>query len=156
MNAIPSEEPAMIRRPLAALALAAAVALPLAAPTEAVAQTRDIRVSGMGVRKCSEWTQWKTEQKGEQRATAIEWAQGFIAGHNIYARINNQPAASVVADSRILLPLLDTYCQQYPDNRLFSGMLEIIANLGGARINLAPKAPTKPNPAPEKKGPQES
>jgi hypothetical protein len=149
----------MARNELPTVALGLTLALALALPPLAhaqQAQSRDVRVAGMGVRKCAEWTQWKAEQKGQERAAAIEWAQGFIAGHNIYARINNQPPSSVVADSRILLPLLDTYCQQYPDNRLFSGMTEIIANLGGVRINMTPKAPAKPAPAPDKKGPQES
>lgn len=150
------------RLPLAALALAAA--LPLLSPDEAAAQapaqpqatTRDIRVGGIGKSRCSDWNGWKESQKGEERATALEWAQGFIAGHNVYARVNNLPPNSVVADNRILVPLLDTYCQQYPNSLLLNGMIEIIANLGGVRINIAPKAPAKPAPAPEKKGPQES
>ncbi|NJD25417.1 MAG: hypothetical protein FIB06_08410 [Betaproteobacteria bacterium] len=152
------------RKPAAMMLVA--IALPFCLPGDAEAQTpaqgqaqsRDIRVSGVGKSRCSEWNAWKEGQKGQERATALEWAQGFIAGHNVYARVNNLPPNSVVADNRILIPLLDTYCQQYPDSLLLNGMIEIIKNLGGVAINVAPKAPARPNPAPapDKKGPQAS
>lgn len=127
-----------------------------------LAEARDVKLSGMGVRKCSEWQQWKEANNGEARATALEWAQGFIAGHNIYARSGNEPASSVVADSKVLVPLLDAYCQKHPDERLFQGVVGITQSLGGAKVNMEPKSPAAPsspmpmNPRPSKKGEQES
>jgi hypothetical protein len=128
----------------------------------AYAQSRDVKLSGMGTRKCSEWQQWKEGSNGEARATALEWAQGFIAAHNIYARSGTEPASSVVADTKVLVPLLDAYCQKNPESRLFLGVIGITQSLGGAKINLTPKTPASPSapmpstPAPLKKGERES
>ena len=99
----------------------------------------------MGVRICSEWMQWKETQNGEARALAVEWAQGFIAGHNVYGA-NSPGANSVVADSKVLLPLMDSYCQRNPETRLLSVVVEITRNLGGRRINITPKGPVLQNP----------
>ena len=117
---------------------------------------KEVRISGMGVRKCAEWQQWKEAQNGEARAMALEWAQGFITGHNVYARSGNQQASSVVADDKVLIPLLDIYCQKYPENRILAGVIEITQSLGGAKVNLAPKAQPRQNPQPDKKGEHES
>lgn len=114
---------------------------------------KDIRISGAGTRSCAEWQSWKEQQRGEPRALALEWAQGFISGHNVYARIGNEPANSVVADSRTLATLLDNFCQKYPQGRLLNGVIEITKSLGGAGVNLAPKAPGG-QPAPGKPKPE--
>lgn len=128
----------------------------------AIAAARDVKLSGMGIRKCSEWQQWKEAGNGEARATALEWAHGFIAGHNVYARSGAQPASSVVADSKVLIPLIDTYCQKNPESRLFLGVISIVQSLGGARVNVTPQPPASPTapmpltPRPGKKGEQPS
>lgn len=124
----------------------------------ACAQTtsRDIKVAGMGTRKCSEWVEWKDGKNGEARALALEWAEGFISGHNVYARRGNEPMSSVVADTKVLIPLLDSYCQKNTDNRILNGVIEITQSLGGARINLTPRPTTPQVPAPRKKNEQES
>lgn len=135
--------------------LVAAALLLLGAGADALA--RDIRLSGMGVRQCGEWTQWKTDNKGEARALTLEWAQGFIAGHNVYARIaNNQPANSVVADVKVLSPLIDAYCQRNPQGRVLAAVIEITQSLGGAKVNLAPKAPPGKDPQPDPSRERES
>ncbi|NJD35054.1 MAG: hypothetical protein FIA96_09525 [Betaproteobacteria bacterium] len=123
----------------------------LGAPFDNVqAQSRDVKLSGMGVRKCSEWQQWKTAGNTESRAMALEWAQGFIAGHNVYGRTGT--ASPVVVSVSVLIPLLDSYCQKNPEERIVSGVIEITRNLGGAKVDLAPKAAPAPNPRPENKG----
>ena len=139
-------------RPFAAALLILASAL--AAPG-AGAQQRDVRVSGLGIRKCAEWQQWKQQNNGEVRAMALEWATGFIAGHNVYGRNGNEPANSVVAESTVLATLLDSYCQKHPDNRILSGVIDINQSLGGVKTQVAPKKPTAP-PAGENKAPRES
>ncbi len=116
----------------------------------------DIRLSGMGVRQCTEWLQWKTENMGEARALTLEWAQGFIAGHNVYARVGNQLVNSVVADVKILSPLIDAYCQRNPQARILAAVIEITQSLGGAKVNLTPKAPTAKDPQPDKGRERES
>ena len=121
---------------------------------EAVAA--EVRVSGMGVRQCSEWTQWKDENKGEVRALTLEWAQGFMAGHNVYARVGNQQVNSVVADLKVLSPLIDAYCQRNPQARVLAAVIEITQGLGGAKVNLAPKAPPAKDPQPDKGRERES
>lgn len=116
------------------------------------AQSRDVKLSGMGIRKCSEWQHWKESRNTESRAMVLEWAQGFIAGHNVYARAGRETVSPVVASVSVLIPLLDSYCQKNPEDRILSGVIEITRNLGGAKVNLAPKAPPPPNPPPEHKG----
>lgn len=125
----------------------------LATPFGSVeALSRDVKLSGMGIRKCSEWQQWKASGNAESRAMALEWAQGFIAGHNVYARTGTTTASPVVASVSVLIPLLDSYCQKNPEDRILSGVVEITTSLGGAKVKLAPKAAPTPNPQPETKG----
>jgi hypothetical protein len=143
------------QRPRAALLLPAFAAMLLLAATSgsALAQSRDVKLSGMGIRKCSQWQQWKETRNAESRAMVLEWAQGFIAGHNVYARTGT--ASPVVASVSVLIPLLDGYCQKNPDERIFAGVIEITQNLGGAKVNLRPKAttpPPLPNSQPAQKG----
>ncbi len=112
----------------------------LLAATSASAASWDIRVSGLGARSCTDWLAWKEAQKGELRAMTIEWAQGFISGHNVYARVAGNAANSVVADVKVLATLLDAYCQKAPEAKILAGVVEITKSLGGANVNLAPKA----------------
>lgn len=105
------------------------------------AAAKDIRISGFGTRSCAEWQAWKDQQKGEPRAMTIEWAQGFISGHNVYAKAGSEAVSSVVADSRTLATLLDNYCQKNPQSRVLNGVIEITKSLGGAGVSLSPKAP---------------
>ncbi|KAF0165419.1 MAG: hypothetical protein FD157_1406 [Rhodocyclaceae bacterium] len=115
------------------------------------AQTRDVKLSGMGTRKCSEWQHWKESRNTEARAMVLEWAQGFISGHNVYARAGTETANPVIANASVLIPLLDSYCQKKPEDRILSGVAEITQSLGGAKINLSPKTPPAQNPRPEAK-----
>ena len=135
-------------------ALMLGVLLLLLAGSETLAA--DIRLSGMGVRQCTEWMEWRAEKMGEARALTLEWAQGFIAGHNVYARVGNQQVNSVVADVKILSPLIDAYCQRNPQARILSAVIEITQSLGGAKVNLAPKAPPAKDPQPDKGRERES
>lgn len=143
-----------IHRPRNAATLASlALMLLLAfAPDVVQAQSRDIKLSGMGIRKCSEWLQWKESGNNESRAMVLEWTQGFIAGHNVYARTGTTAASPVVASVDVLIPLLDSYCQKNPAERILSGVMEITTSLGGAKVNLRPKAAPAPNPRPDNKG----
>ena len=146
---------------IAPLLSAISVLLLLAAPIdEALAQTREIKLTGMGVRKCSEWLQWKEAGNAESRAMTLEWARGFMAGHNVYARSASGAATPVVAGVGVMIPLLDAFCKKNPDERILAGVVEITRELGGVKVDLAPKptAPTMPTPAPQKddKGRQES
>lgn len=142
-----------IRR-LSRAAIVPAIALVLLATSfeSAQAQSRDVKLSGMGIRKCSEWQQWKEAGNAESRAMVLEWAQGFIAGHNVYARTGTTAASPVVASVSVLIPLLDSYCQKNPGERILSGVIEIATSLGGAKVNVRPKAAPAPNPRPENKG----
>lgn len=142
-----------IRRLRAAAIVPALALVLLAAPFDGVqAQSRDVKLSGMGIRKCSEWQQWKAAGNAESRAMALEWAQGFIAGHNVYARTGTAAASPVVANVSVLIPLLDSYCEKNPEERILSGVIGITTSLGGAKVNVTPKAAPAPNPRPENKG----
>ena len=143
--------PAALARSL----LAAVLLLGGFASLPASAQNRDVRVGGLGIRKCGEWQQWKQQNNGEVRALALEWAAGFIAGHNVYGRNGGEPVNSVVAESAVLATLLDSYCQKNPDNRILSGVMEINQSLGGMKTQVAPKKPAAP-PSGENKTPRES
>ena len=142
-----------IRRLRAAAIVPALALVLLAAPFDGVqAQSRDVKLSGLGIRKCSEWQQWKAAGNAESRAMALEWAQGFIAGHNVYARTGTAAASPVVASVSVLIPLLDSYCEKNPEERILSGVIGITTSLGGAKVNVTPKAAPAPNPRPENKG----
>lgn len=114
--------------------------------------SRDVKLAGMGIRKCVEWQQWKNARNTESRAMVLEWAQGFIAGHNIYARSGSATASQVVASVAVLIPLLDAWCQKNPEQRIFAGVVEITQSLGGAKVNVTPKAMPPRAPQPEQKG----
>jgi hypothetical protein len=122
--------PVSLRLPV--LALAAVVALPVLA-------AKDARVSGVGVRKCTEWNEWKEQKKGEPRAVAVEWALGFVAGHNVYTRAETTPA-QVSPNARTVATLLDSYCEKRVDDPLLLGVIDMVKNLGGSSVNLTPKA----------------
>jgi hypothetical protein len=113
--------------------------------------TKDVRISGMGVRKCAEWQQWKETRNGEARALVLEWTQGFIAGHNVYTRSGTEAANSVVADTKVLIPLIDSYCERNPESRIFSVVIQITQGLGGTKITVGPKAPAPQYPQRENK-----
>ena len=117
----------------------------------AQAVARDVKLSGMGIRKCAEWNQWKEGRNGETRALTLEWANGFIAGHNVYAKVDTGAASAVVVNAKVLLPLLDSYCLKNPESRIISGLIEITQSLGGAKINLEPKVSPQQSPPPDKK-----
>lgn len=138
---------------ITALTVVALLAGGLAA---APAFASDVRVSGMGVRKCSEWLDWKNANNGEARATGVEWSKGFIAGHNVYSRLGREPVASVVADTRILLTLLDSYCEKNPGQRIVNAVVSITQSLGGAKVDLTPKGAGAPGPRPDRKLERES
>lgn len=141
----------MINFPLLPIRSLSALGIAFALTGSHWAEAADVRVSGMGVRKCAEWNQWKEENKGEVRAMTLEWAQGFISGHNIYARTGKDTINSVVIDSKLLAPLLDSYCLKNPEMRILSGVLGIIQNLGGSKVDLAPKTAPLDNPKPDAK-----
>ena len=136
-----------------------AAALALTAPVLQVeAQTpgnREVKVTGVGTRKCADWQKWKEESNGELRAMAIEWTQGFIAGHNVYSRSGASNA--VVADAKVLIPLFDNYCQRNPEMRLLNVVMEITQSLGGSKVFIQPKqAPQAPGGTPDRNAPRES
>jgi hypothetical protein len=105
--------------------------------------TTEVKISGMGIRKCAEWEQWKEAKNGEARALTLEWAQGFIAGHNVYIRSGASP---VIADSKVLLPLIDSYCGKNPETPILSVIIQITQSLGGTKILVQPKAPAAQGP----------
>ena len=147
----------MPRHPLRAATIVPVLALVLLATASdgTQAQSRDVKLSGMGIRKCSEWQHWKESGNTEARAMVLEWAQGFISGHNVYARAGTETASPVIANASVLVPLLDSYCQKKPEDRILSGVVEITQSLGGAKVNLAPKTllpPPPQNPRPDNKG----
>jgi len=135
----------MHRFTCAMAALVVATSAP--APVTAQGTTKEVKISGMGVRKCAEWQQWKEERNGEARAMALEWTQGFISGHNVYA--GSGTGNSVVADVKVLLPLIDSFCERNPDSRILNVVIQITRSLGGANVRADPKPPAptlNPNP----------
>ncbi len=141
---------------LLALVAALLVAMPVA---DAAPESKEVKLSGMGIRKCSDWLQWKETRNLESRAMALEWVQGFMAGHNVYARGAGTSGGSVVAGVAVLIPLLDAYCQKNPGERILAGVVEITKELGGTKVDLTPKSPAPPTnslPRKDDKGRQES
>lgn len=108
------------------------------------AAARDVRVNGFGVRKCSDWSEWKNAKNGEARAMTVEWVTGFLAGHNVYARNGSESANSVVADPKTLATLLDSYCVKNPDGHIYAAAIDIAQSLGGAKVMITPKSPGAP------------
>lgn len=120
------------------------------------AQGKDIKISGMGIRKCSEWNQWKVAKSGEARAMTLEWAQGLISGHNLYSQAGKESSSAIVINSNLLVSLLDTYCEKNPEQRIFLGISDTIQNLGGAKLNLAPKPANQEGSTTDRKVERES
>jgi hypothetical protein len=121
------------------------LAVGLPAPASAQGSTKEVKIAGMGLRKCSEWQQWKETRNGEGRAMVLEWTQGFIAGHNVYSRAR-AGGNSVVADAKVLLPLIDSFCEKNPDSRILSVVIQITHSLGGENVQLHPEAPAQALP----------
>lgn len=122
----------MIAKAKSGLAVLAIVSL---AAGDALA-AKDVKISGAGVRKCSEWNNWKAERNGEARAIAVEWALGFVAGHNVYSR-GDSTQSLVNPNSKTVAALLDTYCQKRPDDRLLFSVLDMVKSLGGTGVDLS-------------------
>ena len=62
---------------------------------------------------------------------AIQWAQGFIAGHNIYTNASPPSSNAVPSKPAVLIPLLDSYCEAPPQSPLVAALINITKNLGG-------------------------
>lgn len=65
-------------------------------------------------------------------------------------------APSVVADTKILVTLIDSYCQRNPTQRIVNGIIEINQSLGGAKVDMMPKTTQPTPPRPDDKTARES
>lgn len=125
-------------------ALHAAVTLTLL--TSATTAAREIDIEGIGIRKCSEWNSWKEEKNGEARAMAIQWAQGFLAGHNVYTSEVKGAPGPVPSKAAVLIPLMDSYCDSLPQTPIVAALINITKNLGGSRMTVLPETQLGPKP----------
>jgi hypothetical protein len=100
---------------------------------------KEAKIGGVGARKCTEWNDWKSQKNGEARAVGVEWARGFIAGHNLYQRAEAS-ASQVSPDATTVATLIDNYCEKLVDQPLFYAVIDMVKRLGGASVNLVPKS----------------
>lgn len=134
--------------PLRRLALAAAGLGLLAASASALAQSsHDVKISGSGTMRCSEWTAWKAEGKAEQRGAALQWVFGFVAGHNVYSLRGQRSPSSLNPQVSTLETLLDGHCELNPTSRLVEAAVAMVTGLGGASTSIKPPG-AKPRPLP--------
>lgn len=124
----------------------------LAASAAPLAQSsHDVKISGAGTMRCSEWSAWKADGKAEQRATALQWVFGFVAGHNVYSLRGQRSPSSLNPQTSTLETLLDGHCELNPSARLVEAAVAMVTGLGGAGTSIKPPAakarPLPPAPA---------
>lgn len=134
------------------LAMTAAAFGLLAASAPTLAQaSHDVKISGMGTARCSEWTAWKTEGNAERRAAALQWVFGFVGGHNVYSLSAHRNPTSLNPQASALETLIDGHCEAHPSSRLVEAAVATITGLGGASTSVKPPAakarPLPPAPA---------
>lgn len=126
---------------LAGLALLAASAASLAQASH------DVKISGSGTTRCSEWNAWKAEGNAERRGTAVQWVFGFVAGHNVYSLRGDRSPQSLNPQTSTLETLIDGHCQANPSARLVEAAVATVSGLGGASTHIKPpRARTLPAP----------
>lgn len=136
--------------PLGRLAIAA-VGLGLCAASAApLAQSsHDVKISGSGTLRCSEWNAWKAEGKAEQRSAALQWVFGFVAGHNVYSLRGQRSPSSLNPQVSTLETLIDGHCELNPSSRLVEAAVAMVTGLGGASTSIKPPAAKgRPLPTP--------
>ncbi len=125
--------------PLQRLAGALAGIALLAAPAASLAQaSHDVKISGSGTTRCSEWNAWKAEGNAERRGTAVQWVFGFVAGHNVYSLRGDRSPPSLNPQTSTLETLIDGHCQANPTARLVEAAVATVSGLGGANTNIKP------------------
>ena len=128
------------------------VAILLASPFALAADefSRDVKVTGMGVSRCSDWTHWQESKNLEAQAMVIEWARGFISGHNVYSMPGPNASKSIIADPAALRTLIDNQCRRDPHSHLVFTVAHVIRSLGGigAEIQLQRSEAPRTNPLP--------
>lgn len=131
------------------LVIAAAGLGLLAASAAPLAQTsHDVKISGSGTVRCSEWNAWKAEGKVEQRDTALQWVFGFVAGHNVYSLRGQRSPSSLNPKVSTLETLIDGHCELNPSSRLVEAAVAMVTGLGGAGTSIKPPGPKgRPLPA---------
>ena len=77
---------------------------------------------------------------------AIQWAQGFIAGHNIYTNASPPSSNAVPSKPAVLIPLLDSYCEAPPQSPLVAALINITKNLGGSKMTVVPQSKPEEKP----------
>jgi hypothetical protein len=107
---------------------------------------REIDIEGIGIRKCFEWNSWKSEKNGEARAMATQWAQGFIAGHNVYTNAAKETSGLVPSKAAVIIPLMDNYCEGAPQIPIVAALINITKNLGGSKMTVLPHAQSEDKP----------
>lgn len=137
------------------LAIAAAGLGLLAASAAPLAQSsHDVKISGLGTMRCSEWNAWKAEGKAAQRGTALQWIFGFIAGHNVYSLRGQRSPSSLNPRTSTLETLIDGHCELNPSARLVEAAVAMVTGLGGAGNSIKPPAAKVP-PLPSAPAPRQ-
>jgi hypothetical protein len=79
---------------------------------------------------CADWLAERRGQGKYRWESDVSWFQGFVAGHNVYAKPPD--SRQILADPYDVELWLDTYCQKDPTRHLVHGAVEYIATHGGS------------------------
>ena len=83
---------------------------------------------------------WHAERRGQGQypwQSEVSWFQGFVSGHNAYAK--SPETRAILADPFDVELWLDTYCQKNPSQHLVHGAIEYIEAHGGSNPLPAPQ-----------------
>ena len=82
-----------------------------------------------GSASCGEWYAARQGRGQYPWESLVNWFDGFIAGHNLYAQ---RPTNTMItAEPNDVILWLDTYCQKNPTNSLAQAAAAYIAAHGG-------------------------
>lgn len=110
--------------------------------------SHDVKISGTGTARCSEWSAWKVDGNAERRNVALQWVSGFLAGHNVYSVRAHRSSPALNPQANAMETLLDGYCEKNPSARLVEAAVEMITGLGGANAGIKPAKPQQTPAAP--------
>ena len=79
---------------------------------------------------CGDWFAERRGQGQYRWESEVSWFQGFVAGHNAYAK--SPETRAILADPFDVELWLDTYCQKNPTRHVVHGAIAYIEAQGGS------------------------
>ena len=100
------------------------------------ASDEHVYIMGAGKTSCGQYLKYRGEKNRVADALHIEWAKGFINGHDVMAFAH--PNAFQIGKDRFpdhatILAFSDKYCRDHPLDIFYNAISQLINDLGGWR-----------------------